>query len=130
MNQKISQCRIVRAVIRLADGMCVTRPAIAVNVWPGTDTIAATIFMDGQNNGDGYVPLLIHRKSMLYDETGKAEDSWHWPVPPKPEIQNDLLQMAHRLCEEIERLPASEQATTVGVMASELFSRLHVVLQP
>jgi len=84
MSQKIPTAgRIVLAVIRTQHGELQTRPAIITRNWgnntpavQGSSALQLTVFPDVSNDGLGYSHGL---SSALYDETGKLENTWHWP---------------------------------------------------
>ena len=80
-------CRIVVAVIKDSSGRLVERPAIIVRTWSSEEkgvpssSIQAQVFCDGDGgpSNDG-LPNLLWKSSLEYDETGRRENSWHWPT--------------------------------------------------
>ena len=68
--------RIVHAVIKTAHGEIVTRPAIITRTWGESPCVQATVFPDSVNDGLGDT---VGKSSLQFDETGKQENSWHWP---------------------------------------------------
>ena len=78
MSQKICIGRIVHAVVKSAHGELVTRPAIITRTWGEQATaVQATVFPDAVNDGLGET---LGKSSLLFDETGLAENTWHWPT--------------------------------------------------
>lgn len=68
--------RIVIAVV-MARGELVKRPAIITRTWGANSTaVQATVFPDASNDELG---VTQPKSSLVYDETGTRENTWHWP---------------------------------------------------
>lgn len=68
--------RTVHVVLRDKRGELITRPGIIVRVWAGSTGVNAQVFTDDSNDG---LPGVLWKTSLVYDEAGLLESSWHWP---------------------------------------------------
>jgi hypothetical protein len=77
------------------------RPATIIKVWGADDPDAAiqlAVFLDGQNDKEGWSGEFLWATSVRHDEVNKEPGTWHWPefvpnivreVPEKDEVTSD-----------------------------------------
>lgn len=107
------------------------RPGIVTQAFEDRpDLIHALVFMGPNGTGEN-----TYACSPKYDEAGKVQDTWHWPIREMPLVAklepcvlHDWIALhgaAIKVCAAIEALPASESATKASILASELAGLIH-----